>query len=324
MSVMNEPKKPLPSAAPLEPRRNDAPRGESGVLPSGGPEGGFSAMLQHAGLWDLVQLRCESRVRCVVCVTSGRQVGYLYFAEGQIVHAAAGGIQGERAVLEILSWTSGTWDACDRPWPTVPSITTSWQGLFLRAAQQQDEARRAATSSEDAPQRKSQPQVIAPVRLSSVPPSQPTAPPRLATVVQTPVLQAPVPRALQAPAPRATQAPAPQVTQALAPPVRALREESGVSYRPEDFEHAVRMDAQGAIVSGHGAIEDHAELAAYCCRLGDLLGELLGMGKLQAIEASSRGYKRCFVVREASGDTVVLRPRSEVDPAKVRLQLNLS
>jgi hypothetical protein len=114
------------------------------------------------------------------------------------------------------------------------------------------------------------------------------------------------------------------VTQALAPPVRALREESGVSYRPEDFEHAVRMDAQGAIVSGHGAIEDHAELAAYCCRLGDLLGELLGMGKLQAIEASSRGYKRCFVVREASGDTVVLRPRSEVDPAKVRMQLNLS
>jgi hypothetical protein len=316
MSVMNEPKKPLPSVAPLEPRRTSAPRGESGMLPAGGPEGGFSAMLQHAGLWDLVQLRCESRVRCVVCVTSGRQVGYLYFAEGQIVHAAAGGIQGERAVLEILSWTSGTWDACDRPWPTVPSITTSWQGLFLRAAQQQDEARRAATAPDDAPARESQPQVITPVRLSSVPPSQPTAPPRLATVVQPPSVQAPAPRSTPAPAPRALQAPA--------PPVRVLREESGVGYRPEDFEHAVRMDAQGAIVSGHGAIEDHAELAAYCCRLGDLLGELLGMGKLQAIEASSRGYKRCFVVREASGDTVVLRPRSEVDPAKVRVQLNLS
>jgi hypothetical protein len=296
MSVMNEPKK-SPSS---DPRSATAPRGESGVLPAGGPEGGFSAMLQHAGLWDLVQLRCESRVRCVVCVTSGRQVGYLYFADGQIVHAATGGVQGERAVLEILSWTSGTWDACSRPWPTVPTITISWQGLFLRAAQQQDEARRDAAPRDEVPARKSQPQAIAPVRLASAPPAAAVA---VAALRAAPALASP---------PAA-------VTQ---PSVR--REESGVSYRPEDFEHAVRMDARGAIVSGHGAVEEHAELAAYCCRLGDLLGELLGVGKLQAMEAAMRGYKRCFLVREQSGDTVVLRPRSEVDPVKIRAQLNLS
>jgi len=302
MSVVNEPKTPMAPPASRDPRRSSAPRGESGVLPAGGPEGGFSAMLQHAGLWDLVQLRCESRVRCVVCVTTGRQVGYLYFSDGQIVHAATGGVQGERAVLEILSWTSGTWDACDRPWPAMPTITTSWQGLFLRAAQQQDEARRKGAQPDEPPARKSQPQAIAPVRLASAPPAEPKATLRAAPSAGT----------------------QPSGNQASGTQASVLRQESGVSYRPEDFEHAVRMDARGAIVSGHGAVEEHAELAAYCCRLGDLLGELLGMSKLQAIEASMRGYKRCFVVREPSGDMVVLRPRSEVDPAKVRAQLNIS
>ena len=103
---MNEPKK--PASPPLHDVRRVSetapavPRGDSGVLPAGQAEGGFSAMLQHAGLWDLVQLRCESRVRCVVCVTSDRtapalrggapvrQVGYLYFNEGQIVLASGG------------------------------------------------------------------------------------------------------------------------------------------------------------------------------------------------------------------------------------------
>ena len=319
---MNESKK--PASPPLHEVRRvsetaPAPRGDSGVLPAGQPEGGFSAMLQHAGLWDLVQLRCESRVRCVVCVTSDRttpalrggaplrQVGYLYFNEGQIVHAATGGIQGERAVLEILGWTSGTWDSCERPWPTIPTITTSWQGLFLRAAQQQDEAKRnasadgtaparrsgASPASEPVPVRKSQPQpALAPVRLASAP-VQPRS--------------APVAVALPA-----------------APPPAGRREESGVSYRPEDFEHSVRMNARGAIVTGHGAVETYAELAAYCCRLGDLLGDLLGMGKLQGIDASLRGSGRCFVVREAGGDTVMLRPRPDVDPNEIRMQLNLT
>ena len=289
--MINEPKKPASPFA-LDARRSVPPRGDSGVLPAGQPEGGFSAMLQHAGLWDLVQLRCESRVRCVVCVTSGRQVGYLYFNEGQIVHAVTGGVQGERAVLDILGWTSGTWESCERPWPTVPTITISWQGLFLRAAQQQDEAKRDASSAPaEPPPRKSTPQGASPVRLASAP-LQPVS------------------------------APVPSPAGPLSAPAR--REESGVSYRPEDFEHSVRMDARGAIVSGHGAVEPYAELAAYCCRLGDLLGELLGMGKLHSLDATLRGTGRCFVVREPSGDTVVLRPRPEVDPNKVREQLNLS
>jgi hypothetical protein len=105
------------------------------------------------------------------------------------------------------------------------------------------------------------------------------------------------------------------------PPAR--REESGVSYRLEDFEHAVRMDARGVIVTGRGAADDHAELAAYCCRLGDLLGELLGMGKLRALDAGLKGGERCFVVREAGGGTVVLRARAGSDLSAVRSQLSL-
>jgi hypothetical protein len=301
---MNEPKKPPSLPVPLDSRRLAGARGGSGVLVAQPPtEGGFSAMLQHAGLWDLVQLRCESRVRCVVCVTCGQQVGYLYFSEGQIVHSVTGGVQGEHAVLEILSWTAGTWESCDRPWPTVPTITTSWQGLFLRAAQKQDEAKRQGVAPE-APLRDSQPQPVA-VRLAPPPPS--TLPSGVAS------------DALSLSA-LASNAPA---LSALASNAGARREESGVSYRLEDFEHAVRMDARGTIVNGQGAAEDHAELAAYCCRLGDLLGELLGMGKLRAIDGALKGGERCFVVREDSGDTVVLRARAGADVSAIRAQLKL-
>ena len=309
---MNEPKPKLP--VPLDSRRLAGARGESGVLSTvPQAEGGFSAMLQHAGLWDLVQLRCESRVRCVVCVTSGQKVGYLYFSEGQIVHSVTGGVQGERAVLEILGWTAGTWESCDRPWPTMPTITTSWQGLFLRAAQQQDEAKRQGVAPE-AVLRDSQPQPVA-VRLAPPPPN--TLPSGVASDSLSLSALASNAGALSALASNAG------ALSALASNAGARREESGVSYRLEDFEHAVRMDSRGTIVNGQGAAEDHAELAAYCCRLGDLLGELLGMGKLRAIDGGLKGGERCFVVREDSGDTVVLRARAGADVSAVRTQLKL-
>jgi hypothetical protein len=291
---MNEPNRPSLTIA-LGSRRLAGARGDSGVLSTRDPvapsEAGFSAMLQHAGLWDLVQLRCESRVRCVVCVTSGQKVGFLYFSEGQIVHAATGGVQGERAVLEVLGWTSGTWESCDRPWPAMPTIATTWQGLFLRAAQQQDEAKRQSAAP-------------APARTSVVAPKPETKPQAL------PVRLASAPIASAAPV-------------AVTRETSSRREESGSSYRLEDFAHAARMDGRGVIVSGQGAAEQHAELAAYCCRLGDLLGELLGMGKLRAIDAGLKGGERCFVVREAAGDTVVLRARAGANVGAVRSQLNL-
>jgi hypothetical protein len=104
------------------------------------------------------------------------------------------------------------------------------------------------------------------------------------------------------------------------PPGRA--EGSGSSYRPDDFEHAVRLDLQGNVLSGHGRVEELASLSAYVCRLGDLIGELMGMGKLNALEATLHQGK-CLIFRGQSGSTVALRPRTNVDLTRIRAQLRL-
>jgi hypothetical protein len=212
-------------------------------------EGGFRATLENAGLWDLVQMTCAGRARCAACIRSGMRTGHLYFAEGQIVHATVGDAEGERAALDILSWEQGTWESCDMPWPARPSITTPWQGLLLRAAQLQDEARHGGP-------------------------------------------------------PRRSQA-------------------SRSSYRPADFEHAVRVDPHGAVVAGHGRTDELAALASYVCRVGDLIGALLGIDKLVALDGSLAQGATCLIVRKGSGDVIALRPREGVDLGQLKTQLQL-
>ena len=100
---------------------------------------GFSARLKGAGLWDLVQMECLSRAHRTVQVVGEGGVGYLYFDRGHIIHASTAQRTGEAAALEILGWTNGSFQTCDRPWPEQRTIVTSHEGLILQAAQLRDE-----------------------------------------------------------------------------------------------------------------------------------------------------------------------------------------
>lgn len=101
---------------------------------------GFSAQLRGASLWDLVQIECLSRSRRTMQVVGEGGVGYLYFDRGRIIHASTARGAGEPAALEILSWTNGSFQSCERPWPEQASIQASLESLLLRAAQLRDEA----------------------------------------------------------------------------------------------------------------------------------------------------------------------------------------
>ncbi len=255
-------------------------------MPATRSEGGFRAVLADAGIWDLVQMNCESRARSTVRVGSGTQHGFLFFDAGQIVHATVGNAVGERAALEILSWRGGTWDSCRHPWPERTSIEAPWQGLLLRAAQRIDETARPQPAAKVArliavgvpgkPARE-----IAPMRLSEPPPEG-----------------------------------------GAESGARASGEQP-VAYRSSDFEHAVRMDANGAISAGQGQVQQFAALAGYVCRVGDLIGELLGMGKVAGIDGALAHGTECLIFRKANGETVALRPRPGVDLTQLKEQLQL-
>ena len=256
-------------------------------LPVVRADGGFRATLADAGLWDLVQMNCESRARSTVRVGSGSQYGYLFFDAGQIVHAVVGTAAGERAALEILSWRGGSWESWEHPWPERPLIDTAWQGLLLRAAQRLDEAGRPQPSTRMA-------------RLIAVggPASEP-------------------PRAL---APMRFSEP---------PPANGAESEQrgsgeqNAGYRSNDFEHAVRMDPNGVITAGQGQSQQLAALAGYVCRVGDLIGEMLGLGSLAGIDGALAHGTECLIFRKATGDTVALRPRPGVDLTQLKGQLQL-
>jgi len=95
------------------------------------------------------------------------------------------------------------------------------------------------------------------------------------------------------------------------------------AYRSADFEHAVRVDPHGTVVAGHGRTEELAALAAYVCRVGDLIGTLLGIDKLVAVDSSLADGSSCLILRRASGDVLALRPREGVDLRQLKTQLQL-
>lgn len=103
---------------------------------------GFSARLSGSSLFDLIQFECQDRARKIVRVSDGVKTAFLYFRDGNIVHAIEGREVGETAVRNLLRWQRGTLEHVDGLWPTHESIALPWQGLLLRATQAEDEAKR--------------------------------------------------------------------------------------------------------------------------------------------------------------------------------------
>jgi hypothetical protein len=104
------------------------------------PQPGFRAELPGLDLATLIQMTCARRERLVVRVSSYGEEGFLYSADGRLVHATVGDLAGDEAVLRMLAWATGEFSVCERPFPLHPSVATSTEGLLLRAAQRVDEA----------------------------------------------------------------------------------------------------------------------------------------------------------------------------------------
>jgi hypothetical protein len=97
---------------------------------------------------------------------------------------------------------------------------------------------------------------------------------------------------------------------------------SGVVARPSDFEHFVRLDARGNVLSGHGQVEQLGSIAAYACSVADVVGQLLQFGPCIAVEARFAGGS-VFAVREERGQIVGLKPHVNTNLYRLRTQLKL-
>jgi hypothetical protein len=97
---------------------------------------------------------------------------------------------------------------------------------------------------------------------------------------------------------------------------------SGVVARPTDFEHFVRVDKHGRVLTGHGQVEQLAALTAYVTRMADLIGEMLQFGPTVAVEATlAKGA--FFVYRDGGGELVGAKPQARMSLRQLRTRLNL-
>jgi hypothetical protein len=235
-------------------------------------------------------MECLARVHRTVQVVGEGGVGYLYFDRGHIIHASTALKTGEAAALEILGWTNGSFQTCERPWPEQRSIITSHEGLILQAAQLRDEEGsnlvafpgRAAAAGET--------ETFEEIELSEIDEEGER------TMRGSDLEEA-------APTPKG------------APP-------SGRTEVGGDFAAMMRLGPNGAVISNRGGSEDLAETVAYVQRLLQLTGELLGLGEFSAVEC---GFVegRCIIFADAGGETVALRPRTDANLAPLRERLGL-
>ena len=133
---MSDRTRPNPFPPPPESRRPEAPRTQTPIQGSG-----FAARLQDASLWDLIQFECMRRSRRIVRVSSRGLLGYVFFRDGDVVHATTGRQNGEEALGEMLNWQDGVFETWTGTWPDRETINTPWQRVLLEVAQAKDEHR---------------------------------------------------------------------------------------------------------------------------------------------------------------------------------------
>jgi hypothetical protein len=261
---------------------------------------GFRAELSGASLWDLVQMECLGRSRRVVRVSGEGGVGYMYFSGGQIIHAVTARLSGRAAALEILAWTHGAFQPCERSWPPASTIDASHEALLLQAAKQRDEA---ATSN-----------LVAFRGRADIDPKG-TSPAGGTEGDEIPEIREDDMAEMRKPDDGPTAA------------TGSIAQNESLP----DFSMMIRVSAAGNIVKSKGGSEEIAGVVAYTHRLIELVGDLLGLDRFVAMECTfkdhqdsgSPGQSRFLAFTEANGDTVALRPQPDSNIQPLRESLGL-
>ena len=88
------------------------------------------------------------------------------------------------------------------------------------------------------------------------------------------------------------------------------------------IERAVRLEADGRVLSTRGDSDELAAMTAYAIRVSALVGDELGMGELKAVESLANGTRRLFYV-EADGKLIGVEARAEAELGPLREKLGL-
>ena len=253
----------------------------------------FRVSLDGVTLWDLIQMACLSGLQRAVRVRSDNREGFLFFNDGLLVHAVAGHSQGDEAVMAMLEWDGGVVAPCQIEWPTVTPVDTPWQTLLLHAAHRQDEQ-----TVDDGIARQSQVHVLDAELEPEPEPAPEPEPERVAA------------RTIIPPEPPAKE-------------VEREDEEPEIDYEDSDpYVWSLSLDSEGAVLHQNGGARELPGCVAHAMRLGNLVGELLALGEITAMEIS-HGAASVISYRDVEGGVVAVEPATEEERVALRKRLEL-
>jgi DNA-binding response OmpR family regulator len=96
--------------------------------------------LKMMSLASIVQINCEERNQAQLLVNFQGQTGTIFFRDGEMIHAEAGGKTGEEAVFELLEWEDGSFQVKMGAEPSLKTIDTPWSGVILEGMRRIDES----------------------------------------------------------------------------------------------------------------------------------------------------------------------------------------
>ena len=103
--------------------------------------------LRTLSLPNIVQINCTEREQGCLRLKHRGQEGIIFFAGGDVMHAALGSLVGEEAVYELLTWEGGDFELEMGVLPPERTVTTGWSGLLMEGIRRIDE--RAAGYADD-------------------------------------------------------------------------------------------------------------------------------------------------------------------------------
>ncbi len=87
--------------------------------------------LKDLRLPSLIQLNCMERNTAKMTIEYGNKYGFIYFDDGQVVHAEFDPEMGEKAIFRLLTLEEGKFKVESGIRAPIKSINTSWNNLLL-------------------------------------------------------------------------------------------------------------------------------------------------------------------------------------------------
>lgn len=106
------------------------------------PAVGFSGAISVQTLPDIVQLYSLSGATGLLKIKHRNTFGHIWFEQGAVVHATAGGVTGEEAFFDVMYWRAGEFSMRAGQSAPTRTIKASWHELLMESCRRIDERQR--------------------------------------------------------------------------------------------------------------------------------------------------------------------------------------